>query len=152
MYTFALDAGASALVGLKSGGICTDADYERLIDAHRRFWAEASTSNMPKLLLVIDPGQKPPDPRWRQRMAAIRDQSREFRSAIVTSSMVERGVLTALTWLRPASLGQKVVAMGTFDEAVAWFEAEVGGCSPLLRALYTKAREDTKLASTSAST
>jgi hypothetical protein len=152
MYTFALDARASAFVGLKSGASCTDLDYERLIDAHRRFWAEASTGSMAKLVLVIDPGQKPPSPRWRQRMAAIRDQSRPFRSAIVTSSLVERGVITALTWLRPAGPEQKIVAMGTFDEAVAWFEAEVGGCSTLLRSLYAKAREEPKLASSLAST
>jgi len=146
MYTFAFDADGSALVGVKSGATCTDVDYERLIDAHQRFWAEASALSLPKLILVIDPGQKPPSARWRQRMASIRNQSRPFRSAIVTPSVVERGVITALNWLRPPGVGQKVVSTATFHEALAWLEAEVKGCSGLLQALHAKARKEARSA------
>jgi hypothetical protein len=145
MYTFAFDSAGSAFVGLKSGPPCTDVDYQRLIDAHGRFWAEASKRSLPKLVLVIDSGQTPPSPRWRQRMAAIRDQSRPFRSAIVTSSLIERGIITALNWLRPPGFGQKIVSTETFDEAVAWFEVEDGGCSDLLHSLYAKARKEARV-------
>ncbi|HEY4015768.1 MAG TPA: hypothetical protein VGM06_20650 [Polyangiaceae bacterium] len=141
MYTFAYDPWTSTLVGLKSGGTCTDGDYQRLLDSTNELWAQALAVSVATFVLVIDRDQPPPGPRWRQRLAAARPPSKPFRSVIVTSSIVERGVITAIHWLRPPAPGQEIVSLATFEEAITWLEAKGGGGPlPILRTLYEKAR------------
>jgi hypothetical protein len=141
VYAFAYDREASTLVGVTGGEACSDADYQRIIDSTAQLWAQVSAAPFASFILVIDPGQDAPSPRWRQRIAAARPKTQPFRTVIVTSSIVARGVLTAINWLRPPAVGQKIISLSTFEEAVDWLEAEGLRPCPILHTLYAKARE-----------
>jgi hypothetical protein len=135
MYVFGYDRETSTLVGAKIGEPCTDSDYESIVESTTRLVVDAPANALACFVLVIDPGQPPPSPVWRKRLAQARAPSKAFRIVIVSSSIVERGIVTAIHWLRPPAPGQKVVSRATFEEAVAWLEAE-GGPRPILHALY----------------
>jgi hypothetical protein len=141
VYAFAYDRRSSTLVGVKGGDVCTGVDYQSVIDSINQLWAEASATPFATFVLVIDPGQQSPSPLWRQRIAEARTTKQPFRIVIVTSSVVMRGVMTAINWIRPNGEGQKTVSRATLEEAIAWIEAEGGKARPMLHTLYAKARE-----------
>jgi hypothetical protein len=141
VYAFAYDRRSSTLVGVKGGDVCTGVDYQSLIDSINQLWAEASASPFATFVLVIDPGQETPSPLWRQRIAEARTTTLPFRIVIVTSSVVMRGVMIAINWIRPNGAGQKTVSRATLEEAIAWLEAEGGQARPIVQTLYAKARE-----------
>jgi hypothetical protein len=141
VYAFAYDRRRSTLVGVKGGDVCTDVDYQSVIDSVNQLWAEASATPFATFVLVIDPGQESPSPLWRQRIAEARTTTQPFRIVIVTSSVIMRGVMIAINWIRPNGAGQKTVSRATLEEAIAWLEAEGGHARPIVQTLYAKARE-----------
>jgi hypothetical protein len=141
VYAFAYDRRSSTLVGIKGGEVSTGVDYQSLIDSINQLWAEASATPFATFVLVIDPGQETPSPLWRQRIAEARTTTQPFRIVIVTSSVVMRGVMTAINWIRPNGAGQKTVSRATLEETIAWLEAEGGRARPIVPTLYAKARE-----------
>jgi hypothetical protein len=140
MYVFAYDQRASTLVGAKVGNPCTDHDYERIVESITRLVVDTPANRLACFVLIIDPDQPPPTAVWRKRIAQAEVTSKAFRVAVVTSSVAERGTMTAIHWLRPPTPEQRVATVATFPEAVAWLEAE-GGPRSALHALYARVRE-----------
>jgi hypothetical protein len=140
MYVFAYDPKACTLVATKVGDPCTDHDYERIVESTTRLFADTPANGLACFVLIIDPQQPPPSALWRKRIAQSRVTRKPFRFAIITSSLAERGTLTAIQWLQQPTPEQKVASLATFPEAVAWLEAE-GGPRPILHTLYARVRE-----------
>ncbi len=93
---------------------------ERLVSA-----AEATHGREPRLalLILIDPGHPLPNSVWRRRVAEATSNAHFKPSfAVVTDNPLARGMLTALSWLRPQRFEAHV---GPSEErAVAWLEAK----------------------------
>ena len=107
---------------------------ERLTSA-----AEATFGLGPRLalLIVIDPGHPLPDSVWRRRVAEATSNA-HFKPyfAVVTDNQLARGMLTALSWLRPQRFEAHV---GPSEErAVAWLESKRGEQLPEVRLLLER--------------
>lgn len=107
---------------------------ERLTSA-----AEATFGHGPRLalLIVIDPGHPLPDSVWRRRVAEATSND-HFRPyfAVVTDNPLARGMLTALSWLRPQRFEAQVGP--SEDRAIAWLEAKRGEALPEVRVLLER--------------
>jgi len=145
MYSFGYDAAAHALVGLKSGPPDTDADYERVLDSLAQLVTDAK-DELAVWVFIIDSKHPPPGPGWRRRFADGRTRARELRFVMVTESAIERGIITALNWVKPPSAGQRFVCRATFEIAVSWLEGEADRPMPILYALRETARAEARLA------
>jgi hypothetical protein len=104
-------------------------DAERFVDDARRRGAVACW------LVVIRPESEAPNATQRKRMAEIKSRFGPLRVTTVATSLVHRGVLTALKWLAPHRPGQHVVTASTVEEALTWHESMAGGSLPVLREL-----------------
>ncbi|MBI1947197.1 MAG: STAS/SEC14 domain-containing protein [Deltaproteobacteria bacterium] len=87
--------------------------------------AEATFGREPRLalLIIIDPGHPLPNSVWRRRVAEATSNA-HFKPffAVVTDNPLARGMLTALSWLRPQRFEAHV---GPSEErAIAWLEAK----------------------------
>jgi hypothetical protein len=91
-------------------------------------------------ILDLSPGVEPPDAHWRRRFAEQRKNMGAPRVfiAIITTSAVLRGVLTAMNWVSPEGPHVKTVHHATFEEAAAWVELVQGTRIASLRALFAK--------------
>jgi hypothetical protein len=142
LYLYAYDRSSSTLVGAKVGDPCTDEDYARIVETMVRLHAEVPPNGIAYFALIVDAGQPPPSALWRRRLALARAHGKSFRFVIVSSSILERGTVTAIHWLKPPTSEQKVISRATFAEAVAWLVSE-GGSSSVLNGLYVRVREQT---------
>jgi hypothetical protein len=79
-------------------------------------------------LLDLAPSVEAPDAYWRRRFAEQRKASVAPRvfNAIITTSRLLRGVLTAMNWISPEAPHVKSVHHATWDEAAAWIELVQG--------------------------
>jgi hypothetical protein len=83
---------------------------------------------------VIDPGSSDPPATWRREIAEAGVEIREgTRIAVVSTSVVVRGAVTAIAWMRKPSYTLTMVA--TLDEAVALAEQSSPGRGALARTL-----------------
>lgn len=84
------------------------------------------------MLVVFDPGYPLPDARTRQRAAQVSAAPGfDHYIGIVSDSPLARGVLTAMSWLRPQQHVHDVFLRAS--DAVAWLESRRGGPLPSLR-------------------
>jgi hypothetical protein len=74
--------------------------------------------------LELAHGSEPLDAYWRRRFAVQRQGMKAPRAfhAVITTSKVLRGVLTAINWIGPTPPHVKSVHHGTRQEAAAWLE------------------------------
>jgi hypothetical protein len=102
----------------------------------------AARNHSVAIMLVLDPGAPAPGATWRQRYAEQRAAMRSPRVciSIVTQSMVLRGVLTAMNWLKPEPPHVKSAPHSTIQESIAWHEATRGTRIPELASLCEHAR------------
>lgn len=142
MYAVEVDRKTSTLVGLKAGKPCTDADNARLVRAVVALFEGRRSPEPACLLLVVDPDQPPASPLWRKQFASALPLKSPFRMAVVTSSAAQRGVFTAIEWMRPLARSQKITTVPSFEEAAAWLSAEgCQGAGRVLKPLLARARE-----------
>ncbi|MCC7070912.1 MAG: STAS/SEC14 domain-containing protein [Deltaproteobacteria bacterium] len=89
------------------------------------------------LLIVIDPGHPLPNSVWRRKVAEATSNA-HFRPyfAVVTDNPLARGMLTALSWLRPQRFEAQVGPAE--DKAVAWLEAKRGERLPELKLILER--------------
>lgn len=140
MVTFGLDVPLAALVVVDSAGASNrDVEYERLLEA-LHLVTPRRRGIMPAIVIFIDPGRPVPDARWRRRFAHERALAGPFRGALVTDSIVHRGLMTAVDWVRSPAAEQRMLAFPTLAGARVWLERECKRELELLTRLYSEAR------------
>jgi hypothetical protein len=74
---------------------------------------------------VAEPGNPPPNAAQRRRIA---EETKRFHTrplfALVSTSMLMRGVVTAINWIRPPAY--EFATFDSFNAAVAWVESHRG--------------------------
>jgi hypothetical protein len=143
MFGCAMDKPQGLYVGVYSGSDVIDADYERCLASMQELDG-AGTGLQQGILavLVTDPECPRVPPAWRKRMAEFNDavKARIYCLALVTTSPLIRGVLTAINWLSPPKAGHQLVAHATFELARRWGETVRGAPLPRLTELLAEAR------------
>lgn len=143
MYVSAADEDPTTLVGIYQGRAQHDADYERciqsIIDADAL--ATARARRFVCMLLIGDEVQRPP-PLWRRRMADANNalRAREYYFALVSPSMLIRGVFTAINWLTKPRPGYHAAPFEHFAQAAEWIRKQTGEPYPRLESLQASAR------------
>jgi hypothetical protein len=91
------------------------------------------------VLVLFDPGYPLPNARLRKRAAAVSGAAGfDHFLAIVSDSPLARGVLTAMSWLRPQQHVHEVFVAP--HGATDWLEAKRGEPLPALRAIESRLR------------
>ena len=140
MVTLSIDVPSPALVVIDNAGPSTrDIEYERTLEA-LNLVTRRRVGILPAIVIFIDPRRPIPDARWRRRFAHERAGAGAFRCAMVTDSIVHRGLMTAIDWIRPPATEQRMLAFPTLPSARAWLELECNRKLELLMRLYGEAR------------
>ena len=143
MFSLSYDPVRHALVGFAAPGARTDADYERTLAAVAKLDRDGKLANAPiAFVLVVDPHSERPAPKWRRRLA---EQRRELASprvlmAIVSSSTLTRGVMTAMNWVSPPPAHVQMVNHATIEEAATWIEHLQGTPRATVQRMFEEAR------------
>lgn len=143
MHTYAYDKYTVSLVQILSGKAC-DADYEELNKVTCMMDREGALNPQGSLqIIIIDPGYTHPNAYQRKMIAKTIEnfKTRRYVFAIVTDSSLIRGVLTAITWLRPEKPNMISSVHATFEEAARWAELQRGTSFPILNSIMGKARK-----------
>jgi hypothetical protein len=128
-----LDGADGLAVWVFTPGQNSDAEWQRYCDAIRAAVSVCAGHEAPFGLQLILSGSSDPPPTWRREIALAADQIREGATlAVVTSSVVVRGMLTAISWIRAPKYSLHVVA--TLDEGLALADIGVPGRGARARA------------------
>lgn len=147
MFSASIDQERAIAVWLMSGASNTEEDYARYVESllHvQRFMARRERGFG---MMVVDADNPPPNAIWRKRIA---DASTQFPAGcyyvLVSESVIIRGVMTALNWIRPLAITMTTKA--TVEEGIAWL-ATHGDASTAaaLRLAYHRARADARTTS-----
>jgi hypothetical protein len=137
----AWDLPEALIVWVFSGPVNSDADFEKYLASIRRLDAACKGRDLPAGILVAEPGNPPPNAAWRLRMA---EETRRLESrplfALVSRSLLIRGVVTAINWIRPPAYD--FAAFDAFDAAVAWIESRRGRKITIAKKLLAEARAE----------
>lgn len=143
MYTSLRDDSHALLVAVWSGTSNTDADYDAVIaDLGASTLAGAKLSQPAVQLMFAHPENPTPTATQRQRLVnAVRESTggKQF-FAMVTPSILMRGVVTAVAWFAPPT--HKASAHATLEEALAWVEEQRPGTSAGLRDMAARLRRE----------
>lgn len=143
VFSFAKDDAAGVLVGIFSGTEVADQEYQRCIDAVEASDHAAVVRGQGHVVVLVTDHDTPrPPPSWRQRMAASNNSLRADTCyfAVVSPSLMIRGVFTAISWLMHNRAGRTFVAWSTFAEAAEGARKQTGKPLPQLEALYAEAQ------------
>ena len=148
MLGLATDLPEALCVWVFTGPHNSDADFEQYLASIRRLDEACRGRELPAGILVADPGNPPPNATWRRRIA---DETRSLATrplfAMVTTSLVLRGVVTAINWIRPPPY--EFATFERFDDALAWVEARRGRKLAIGQRLLAEARASVGAASRS---
>jgi hypothetical protein len=135
----AFDLPEAICVWVSTGPVNTDADFERYLAAIKSFDAACRGRRLPAGILVIDPGNPPPNATWRRRIA---EETKDLVSnplfAMVTTSILQRGAITAINWIRPPPY--EISVFETFEAALRWVEERRGAKVTVGARLLAEAR------------
>jgi hypothetical protein len=140
MLQIAYDPEAHLLCAAAAGAR-SDAENEQLISAIYELDRHGVAHNHAiAWALDLAPGSEPTDAHWRRRFALQRDELKAPRvfAAMVTTSQVQRGVLTAMNWISPSPPRVKYVHHATVDEAAAWIAIVQGAPAERTRSLFAQ--------------
>jgi hypothetical protein len=143
MFLLSYDAACHVLVGFAARGARTDADYERTLAAVEKLDQDGKLTNKPiAFVLVVDAASERPPPKWRRRLAEQRKElsSPQVLMAIVSSSTLTRGVMTAMNWVSPPPAHVQMVNHATIEEAAAWIERLQGTPRATVQRMFEEAR------------
>jgi hypothetical protein len=141
MYIYANDPPLAATVILHRG-VSTGAEQARYIETFVAMDKELRQHQAPVWLLVTD--GEPPDAVWRKKIAeASRDVSKNVLVAFVSTSALQRGIITAINWLRPPHFRFTVAA--DVEAAITWVERHRPGTRAALERLHEQARQEADL-------
>jgi hypothetical protein len=142
MLALVYDRPSALLLALLGGAPHAEDEWGQLIDAIRELDRNAAADGLETLLVAVTTPETPrPDATWRRRFAELKLELKAKRrySALVTTSLLLRGAMTAINWIVPPSRHGEVVVFGTFDEAAAWCVAERGRRRQALYAMLDQA-------------
>jgi hypothetical protein len=122
----------------RASGTNQAADHQKLLAAVDELDRNGRAKAHPiAFVLDLAPDCQPPDAYWRKRFA---EQRKGFKApkvftAVITTSTILRGVLTAMNWVSADPPHVRSVHHATFDEAAAWIQATQGTSVAALRSL-----------------
>ncbi len=143
MLSIVTDDAIGAIVLVFRGTEVSDADYERSMTSIEASDRAALARGLHHVcILVTDHDTPRPPPAWRQRMAASNDKLKSPRCyfAVVSPSVLIRGVFTAIRWIMRRNEGRNFVACASFAEAAAGARADTGQLLSNLEALFAAAQ------------
>jgi len=143
MYVNATDETFGVLVGVFSGADITEQHYEQSLAEMTRIDQIAAARSAPFVYVVIVDRDVPRPPAvWRKRFsdANYGVKSQRFYFAMVTTSMLMRGVFTAVNWVTPKRAGQEYIVLGETAEVEHWLTSQHGVACPDLVAMERRAR------------
>lgn len=141
---FALDERRALLV-MTRDETSIEADYALLVTNMDKLDAVAVAQKLTAVALILTVPETPTPPaNWRGKFAeaAKRSQAKKTFIGLVTSSSLQRGVLTAISWLSGNDARMNMGAYLTFDEACLGAERLRGGRLSELKALREAALDD----------
>lgn len=142
VFRYAFEPVTGTAVFLFTGTHNDGSDFEQYLAAIDLLDAKAQGRADALVVTVVDPGNPPPDAKWRQRIA---ERSRTLRtsatSILVSASPLVRGVVTVLDWLAPKRFREQVT-VATFEEALAWVTRRNLGREVVLQRLLDETRRD----------
>ena len=138
MFIEVYDDTIPSVVWLFAGTTNTLDDHERWLSSMLRL--DASNVRRGAMLLIIDDGNPPPTSSVRERLPGIARRVRNTSPlAVVTSSAVARGIITALDFAGVVRFPLKGFA--NVDDAIAWHARYNSACDQaLLREIVDEAR------------
>jgi hypothetical protein len=144
MMTFKYDQASSVAVFLFSGPTNTDRDFERYLEAIHALDAKQKFVDVPAMIIYVDRDNPMPNARWRRRIA---EETRELKTkgavvAFVGESPLLRGIVMAVSWIRPPPFEQTVVS--TIGEAMKWVEARRGYPVKIIERLLDECRDEAR--------
>jgi hypothetical protein len=140
---FAFDAEEAVFVAVRDA-TNHDEDHATFLEHMQRLdRAAVSASKKPVVFLVTERDSPAPSAAWRSRFAesAKRGNAKDTLFCLVTSSAIQRGVLTAMQWLMPGE-GRGMRAFASFDEAVQTAVEHRGLTSAFYESLRKRAVAD----------
>jgi hypothetical protein len=126
MYAFASDESRGTLLGIFSGANLTEAHYALSLSEMDRVDRIAAGRGIPFVYVVIADNDVPRPPAvWRKRFsdANFGVKADRFFFVMVTTSMLIRGVYTAVNWVTEKREGQQYGVVGNVDDAQRWLKA-----------------------------
>lgn len=148
MYAHASDESGSVLIGVFSGPT-VDEHYAQSLVEMKRVDRSAASRGLPFVYVcVVDKDVARPPAVWRKRFSDANSgvESSRFYFVMVTTSMLIRGVFTAVNWLTAKREGQQYAVVSDIEEARRWLEAQHGIALPGLTSLEGRARAGLGLA------
>src|ERR1017187_1872266 len=104
MFRGVIDIPSGLAVWLFTAGQNTEDDWRAYCDALGAVYREYAGQRCPFAVQVIDPQSSDPTAKWRREIAdASARVPKGSAIAIVSQSRIVRGVITAVSWLRPSA-------------------------------------------------
>lgn len=129
-------------VVLHTDGALSVADVDELVAANRRSAALLETrADRSATVLVIVESEHGPDAAQRKRIAEAAAQVSRCVEAHVTTSSVNRAMMTAIRWMLPRDPARRRETFDTYDEAVTYLVAHTGHPPEAFAALVARARQ-----------
>lgn len=144
MYAHASDEASGTLVGVFSGNKVSDAQYEQSLAVMNRADLDAASRGAPFIYVVVVDNDVPRPPAvWRKRFsdANYGVKSERFFFVMVTTSMLIRGVYTAVNWVTEKRTGHEYGVVSSIEEAERWLQWR-GASAPELVQLERRARRE----------
>jgi hypothetical protein len=139
MFHGDLDIANGLAVWLFTKGENTDDDWQRYCDAMAAVSRELAKHASPFAVQVIDSQSSDPNAKWRREIArASTNVPKRSAIAIVSLSSIVRGVITAVSWLRPPTYKLHIVS--SESEAFALADAEKRGRGVLASRMLKRLR------------
>lgn len=143
MYVNATDERCGVLLGVFSGADITGEHYgQSLVEMNRVDQAAAKRGVPFVYVVVVDKDVPRPPAVWRKRFsdANFGVKSERFYFAMVTTSMLMRGVFTAINWVTEKREGQHYVVVPSILEAQQWLAEQSDVTCPDLADMERRAR------------
>jgi hypothetical protein len=142
MFASAQDRKAGLQVGVFSSSGSPADDWAKMVEAMVAFDEEHwQRPERLVFILVVDAETQRPDPICRRQIAAARAGLKgQHLFALVTPSVLIRGVLAALNWIHPPGPRYQTSSHLSLDEAITWAEEKAGRPLPQAAALYLRTR------------
>lgn len=144
MYAHASDEATGTLVGVFSGHKVADTQYEQSLVVMNRADLAAAKSGAPFIYVVVVDDDVPRPPAvWRKRFsdANYGVKSERFFFVMVTTSMLMRGVYTAVNWVTEKRTGHEYGVVSSIEDAERWLQWR-GASAPELVQLEQRARRE----------
>lgn len=146
MYTCGFDKEKAMLVVVWSGTSNSSEDYQRLVADMSELDRCAAAQGRPAITIVeVEPGNPRPSSLERQQLIdPVNSQTLASRHyfALVTTSTLARGVLTAVGWFVSASARRQNSCHADFEKALAWLEPRLPCVGSRVRELRLEARRE----------